>query len=174
MESTKYYDGGFEAQSLQVEFPAACGVGRSKIGSLERRRLYPAPWGGKLDSCYVLSPLWADAFLAALLAADARQSARIDRWSVLFFRDPTGIRLAIIIAVAAKATGSMITIAQDVTEAEIILDVPEPGSDGIMVAHLGAEGDATALKAVSPHPMPSPRSCRADNPHGARWHGHLR
>lgn len=36
-------------ESLQVRFPAACDVGRSKIGSLEMRRSYPAPWGGELD-----------------------------------------------------------------------------------------------------------------------------
>ncbi|MFI9759320.1 3-dehydroquinate synthase II family protein [Streptomyces sp. NPDC051963] len=76
---------------------------------------------------------------------DACQSARTERWSLLLFRDPTKIPLEIVIAAAAGAEGSTITIAQDVAEAEIVFGVLEHGSDGVMMAP-GAVGDATALK----------------------------
>jgi 3-amino-4-hydroxybenzoic acid synthase len=79
---------------------------------------------------------------------DACVSARSDRWSLLYFRDPTKIPLEIVIAAAAQATGSMVTIASDVVEAEIIFGVLEHGSDGVMLAP-AAVGDATALKAAS-------------------------
>ncbi|MGO1051415.1 3-dehydroquinate synthase II family protein [Crossiella sp. CA198] len=76
---------------------------------------------------------------------DACQAARNDRWAVLLFRDPTKIPLEIVIAAAARSTGSIITIAQDVEEAEIIFGVLELGSDGVLMAPRRV-GDATALK----------------------------
>ncbi|WP_340373796.1 3-dehydroquinate synthase II [Streptomyces sp. SS7] len=76
---------------------------------------------------------------------EACDSARTERWSLLLFRDPTKIPLEIVIAAAAQATGSLITIAQDAEEAEIIFGVLEHGSDGVMMAP-AAVGDATALK----------------------------
>lgn len=76
---------------------------------------------------------------------DACRSARTEQWSLLLFRDPTKIPLEIVIAAAAGAEGSMITVAGDVAEAEIILGVLEHGSDGVMMAPR-AVGDATALK----------------------------
>lgn len=79
---------------------------------------------------------------------DACQAARTERWSVLLFRDPTKIPLEIVIAAAARATGSIITIAQDAEEAEIIFGVLELGSDGVMMAPAKV-GDAAALKATS-------------------------
>lgn len=78
----------------------------------------------------------------------ACQSARTERWSVLLFRDPTKIPLEIVIAAAAKATGNIVTIAQDIEEAEIIFGVLELGSDGVLMAP-AAVGDAAALKATS-------------------------
>ncbi|MEU7550880.1 3-dehydroquinate synthase II [Streptomyces sp. NPDC044571] len=75
----------------------------------------------------------------------ACESARTEPYSVLLFRDPTKIPLEIVIAAAAKATGSLITVAQDVEEAEIIFGVLEHGSDGVMMAPQ-AVGDATRLK----------------------------
>ncbi|MFE6450644.1 3-dehydroquinate synthase II family protein [Nocardiopsis dassonvillei] len=78
----------------------------------------------------------------------ACQSARTERWSVLLFRDPTKIPLEIVIAAAAGASGSIITIAQDIEEAEIILGVLELGSDGVMMAPR-AVGDAADLRAAA-------------------------
>ncbi|MCX9192905.1 3-dehydroquinate synthase II family protein [Carbonactinospora thermoautotrophica] len=78
----------------------------------------------------------------------ACQAARTDRWCVLLFRDPTKIPLEIVLAAAAKAEGSIITIAADVEEAEIIFGVLEHGSDGVMLAPK-AVGDATELKAAA-------------------------
>ncbi|MDN3265157.1 3-dehydroquinate synthase II family protein [Streptomyces sp. CSDS2] len=79
---------------------------------------------------------------------DACEAARTERWSLLLFRDPTKIPLEIVIAAAAEATGSIITVAADVEEAEIIFDMLEHGSDGVMMAP-AAVGDATALKAAA-------------------------
>ncbi|GAA1186067.1 3-dehydroquinate synthase II [Streptomyces hebeiensis] len=79
---------------------------------------------------------------------DACRSAREERWCVLLFRDPTKIPLEIVIAAAARSTGSLITVAQDVAEAEIIFGVLEHGSDGVMMAPRKV-GDATALKAAA-------------------------
>ncbi len=76
----------------------------------------------------------------------ACQSARTERWCVLLFRDPTKIPLEIVIAAAAGASGSIITVAEDVAEATIIFGVLELGSDGVMMAPK-VVGDATALKA---------------------------
>ncbi|MFJ9445203.1 3-dehydroquinate synthase II family protein [Kitasatospora sp. NPDC101235] len=78
----------------------------------------------------------------------ACESARTERWSLLLFRDPTKIPLEIVIAAAARATGSLITVAQDVEEAEIIFGVLEHGSDGVMMAPAGV-GDAAKLKAAA-------------------------
>ena len=79
---------------------------------------------------------------------DACRSARTEEWSLLLFRDPTKIPLEIVIAAAAGAEGSLITVAGDVAEAEIIFGVLEHGSDGVMLAP-NAVGDATALKQAS-------------------------
>jgi 3-amino-4-hydroxybenzoic acid synthase len=78
----------------------------------------------------------------------ACHAAATERWSVLLFRDPTKIPLEIVLAAAARADGSNITVAADVEEAEIIFGVLEHGSDGVMLAP-AAVGDATALKAAA-------------------------
>ena len=79
---------------------------------------------------------------------EACEAARNHPWSLLYFADPTKIPLEIVIAAAARATGSLITVAADVEEAEIIFGVLEHGSDGVMLAP-SAVGEATALKAAS-------------------------
>ncbi|MBU7598796.1 3-dehydroquinate synthase II [Streptomyces sp. P38-E01] len=79
---------------------------------------------------------------------EAVVAANTERWSVLDFRDPTKIPLEIVIAAAAEATGTLITLAHDVAEAEIIYGVLELGSDGVLMP-ARAVGDATALKQVS-------------------------
>ncbi|WP_017612051.1 3-dehydroquinate synthase II family protein [Nocardiopsis salina] len=79
---------------------------------------------------------------------EACQAARTERWSLLSFRDPTKIPLEIVIAAAARATGSMITMASDIEESEIICGVLEHGSDGVMMAPKEV-GEATALKAAA-------------------------
>lgn len=76
---------------------------------------------------------------------DACRSGRTEKWSVLLFRDPTKIPLEIVIAAAAGVEGSLITVAQDVEEAEIVFGVLELGSDGVLMAPARV-GDATALK----------------------------
>ncbi len=79
---------------------------------------------------------------------EACRSAQEDPWTVLHFRDPTKIPLEIVIAAAARASGSLITVAQDVGEAEIIFGVLEHGSDGVILAST-TPGDTTALKAAA-------------------------
>ncbi|MGH3801317.1 MAG: 3-dehydroquinate synthase II family protein [Pseudonocardiaceae bacterium] len=82
--------------------------------------------------------------LDAATLEDACESARGERWSLLLFRDPTKIPLEIVIAAAARSTGSLITVARGVEEAEIIFGVLEHGSDGVMMAP-SAVGDAARL-----------------------------
>ncbi len=84
----------------------------------------------------------------------ACQSARTERWSVLLFRDPTKIPLEIVIAAAAGASGSLITVAQDVEEAKIIFGVLEHGSDGVMLAPQRV-GDAAQLIAAARYQTPT-------------------
>ncbi|MET8040396.1 3-dehydroquinate synthase II [Micromonospora sp. NPDC005215] len=79
---------------------------------------------------------------------EACTAARTERWTVLLFRDPTKIPLEIVLAAAAQSTGNIITVAQDVTEAEIIFGVLEHGSEGVMLAP-SAVGEATALKTAA-------------------------
>ncbi|MFD4373306.1 3-amino-4-hydroxybenzoic acid synthase [Streptomyces sp. NPDC058486] len=85
---------------------------------------------------------------------DACESSRTEKWSLLLFRDPTKIPLEIVIAAAAKATGSMITIAQDLEEAEILFGVLEHGSDGVMMAPKGV-GDTAELKRIAEAGVPN-------------------
>ncbi|GAA3492567.1 MULTISPECIES: 3-dehydroquinate synthase II [Streptomyces] len=84
---------------------------------------------------------------------EACASGRQEKWSVLLFRDPTKIPLEIVIAAAARATGSLITVAQDVEEAEIIFGVLELGSDGVLMAPARV-GDATALRQAAETGVP--------------------
>jgi len=84
---------------------------------------------------------------------EACDAARTEKWTVLLFRDPTKIPLEIVLAAAAQSTGNIITVAQDVVEAEIIFGVLERGSEGVMLAPR-AVGDATALKAAADEQVP--------------------
>ncbi|GAA3608914.1 3-dehydroquinate synthase II [Nonomuraea rosea] len=79
---------------------------------------------------------------------EACRAARLDRWSVLSFRDPTKIPLEIVLAAAARSDGSVITQVADVEEAQIVFGVLEHGSDGVMLAPR-APGEATSLKAAA-------------------------
>ncbi|MFI8104298.1 3-dehydroquinate synthase II family protein [Streptomyces sp. NPDC086023] len=79
---------------------------------------------------------------------DACESARTEQWSLLLFRDPTKIPLEIVIAAAARSQGSLVTIAQDVEEAEIIFGVLEHGSDGVMMKP-AAVGETSKLKTAA-------------------------
>lgn len=85
---------------------------------------------------------------------DACESARTEKWSLLLFRDPTKIPLEIVIAAAARADGSLITVAQDVEEAEIIFGVLEHGSDGVMLAPK-AVGETAALQRAAETEVPN-------------------
>lgn len=71
-------------------------------------------------------------------------SAQRDELTVIRFRDPTKIPLEIVLAAGASGTGSIITMAGDLEEAEIIYGVLEHGSDGVLLP-AGQVGDATAL-----------------------------
>ena len=79
---------------------------------------------------------------------DACRAARNDKWSVLYFRDPTKIPLEIVLAAAAGADGSIVTQVADVEEAAIVFGVLEHGSDGVMLAPR-VPGQATELKAAA-------------------------
>ncbi|WP_318217264.1 3-dehydroquinate synthase II [Streptomyces sp. SCL15-6] len=79
---------------------------------------------------------------------DACRAARLDKWSLLYFRDPTKIPLEIVLAAAAGAKGSTITQVADVEEAEIVFGVLEHGSDGVMLAPR-VPGEATELKTAA-------------------------
>ncbi|MBN3930689.1 3-amino-4-hydroxybenzoic acid synthase [Streptomyces verrucosisporus] len=85
---------------------------------------------------------------------EACDSARTEKWSLLLFRDPTKIPLEIVIAAAARAKGSLVTIAQDVEEAEIIFGVLEHGSDGVMMAPRTV-GETAALKRAAEAEVPN-------------------
>lgn len=82
---------------------------------------------------------------------DACVAARTEHWSLLDFRDPTKIPLEIVIAAAAGAAGTIVTVAADVAEAQIIFGVLELGSDGVLMP-ARTVGDATALRqaAIAP------------------------
>jgi 3-amino-4-hydroxybenzoic acid synthase len=79
---------------------------------------------------------------------EACRAARHERWSLLYFRDPTKIPLEIVLAAAATADGSIVTQVADVEEAEIVFGVLEHGSDGVMLAPR-VVGEATELKAAA-------------------------
>jgi len=71
-----------------------------------------------------------------------------DDFTVLDFRDPTKIPLEIVLAAAAGAEGSVITVVADPTDAEVVFGVLEHGSDGVLMTPR-AVGDATRLKAAA-------------------------
>src|SRR5207237_5229849 len=56
--------------------------------------------------------------------------------------------LEIVLAAATGAEGNIVTVARDVTDAEILFGVLERGSDGVLMAP-AAVGDATRLKAAA-------------------------
>jgi 3-amino-4-hydroxybenzoic acid synthase len=78
----------------------------------------------------------------------ACRCARTMPWSVLSFTDPTRIPLEIVLAAAADAVGSVITVAVDPDEARVVFGVLERGSDGVMMAPTEL-GDAARLRAAA-------------------------
>ncbi|MGI5119480.1 3-dehydroquinate synthase II family protein [Marinactinospora thermotolerans] len=84
---------------------------------------------------------------------DACQAARTEQVSLLDFRDPTKIPLEIVLAAAHDSGGGIITVAEDVQEAEIIFGVLEHGSDGVMMAPR-AVGDVTLLRETASAQVP--------------------
>lgn len=79
---------------------------------------------------------------------EACRATRSEPWSVLLFRDPTKIPLEIVLAAAEGAPGQMITVVEDVEEAEIVFGVLERGSDGVLMP-AAKVGDATELRAAA-------------------------
>ncbi|GAA4719928.1 3-dehydroquinate synthase II family protein [Phytohabitans rumicis] len=74
-------------------------------------------------------------------------------WTVLSFRDPTKIPLEIVLAAAADAPGSVVTVVDDPADAAVVFGVLQHGSDGVMLAPR-AVGDASRLKAAAEPPLP--------------------
>lgn len=83
----------------------------------------------------------------------ACEVARTDRWSMLFFRDPTKIPLEIVLAAADRADGSIITYVADAAEAEIVFGVLEQGSDGVVMP-VNEVGAATELRTTAQSQVP--------------------
>lgn len=65
-------------------------------------------------------------------------------YTVVQFRDPTKIPLEIVIAAADSSPGQLICTADSLEEAQIIVDVLEKGSEGVLIAPRDA-GDVFAL-----------------------------
>lgn len=74
----------------------------------------------------------------------ACEAARELPFTVVEFKDPTKIPLEIVIAAADASPGQLICQAVDVEEAQIIVDVLEKGSEGVLVAPRSAN-DVFAL-----------------------------
>jgi 3-amino-4-hydroxybenzoic acid synthase len=55
-------------------------------------------------------------------------------YTVVRFKDPTKIPLEIVIAAADKSSGTLVCTAVDIEEAQIIVDVLEKGSEGVLLA----------------------------------------
>ena len=66
--------------------------------------------------------------------------ARTEKWAIIHFKDPTKIPLEIVLASADNTDGKIITVVQDIEEAEIVLGVLEKGSHGVMLAHQESSG----------------------------------
>ena len=64
----------------------------------------------------------------------ACESARELPYTVVRFKDPTKIPLEIVIAAADSSPGQLICEAADLEEAQIIVDVLEKGSEGVLIA----------------------------------------
>lgn len=111
----------------------------------EQRHGHPAALSGRYPDVTV--GLFVEIVDAPTLER-ACQAAASQQWSLLHFRDPTKIPLEIVIAAAAGGKGSIVTVAGDVEEAQIIFGVLEHGSDGVMLAPKRV-GDATELKAAA-------------------------
>lgn len=75
----------------------------------------------------------------------ACRAAQEQDLAVLRFRDPTKIPLEIVLAAGAGSLGSIVTLAGDAEEAEIIYGVLEHGSDGVLMPGR-VVGDASALR----------------------------
>lgn len=91
--------------------------------------------------------IYVDVADAATLE-DACQAASTSEITVIRFRDPTKIPLEIVLAAAADSEGSVVTLADDLEEAEIVYGVLEHGSDGVLLQATSV-GDATALRSAA-------------------------
>lgn len=65
-------------------------------------------------------------------------------YTVVRFADPTKIPLEIVLAAADRSPGRLVTVCADLTEAAIVLDVLERGSEGVLLAPRSA-ADVFAL-----------------------------
>ena len=79
---------------------------------------------------------------------DACVAAAREDLTVIRFRDPTKIPLEIVLAAASGASGSVVTLAGDLEEAEIVFTVLEHGSDGVAL-RARAVGEAGALRSAA-------------------------
>lgn len=78
----------------------------------------------------------------------ACDAARREPLVVVRFRDPTKIPLEILLAAGASAESKVITVVNDLTEAEIVYGVLERGSDGVLLAP-GELSDVAALASLA-------------------------
>ncbi|MBW4717539.1 3-dehydroquinate synthase II family protein [Saccharothrix obliqua] len=125
-----------------------------------RKVLLPATGAPAHDDLVVLREAADDAALDGLLAASrggerdvaalvdvvddatltlACRSATALPYTVVRFKDPTKIPLEIVIAAADSAPGQLICAAADLTEARIVVDVLEKGSEGVLLAPTTAD-----------------------------------
>jgi 3-amino-4-hydroxybenzoic acid synthase len=113
-----------------------------------------------VDDLIMLSPVTAQESLSELAArqrgGDANLAGLVDviddptltlacdaaialPYTVVQFRDPTKIPLEIVIAAADHSPGELICQADDLEEAQIIVDVLEKGSEGVLMAPRNAD-----------------------------------
>ncbi|HEX3591385.1 MAG TPA: 3-dehydroquinate synthase II [Pseudonocardiaceae bacterium] len=83
----------------------------------------------------------------------ACRSAATEPWTMLHFTDPTKIPLEIVIAAADAAEGRLITMVDDIPEAEVVFGCLEKGSDGVLMAPR-KPGDATDLQRAAEDTSP--------------------
>lgn len=75
-------------------------------------------------------------------------------YTVVRFKDPTKIPLEIVIAAADSSPGKLICQADDLTEAQVIVDVLEKGSEGVLLAPRDANDVFNLMKLLQAKTAP--------------------
>ncbi|MFY1652950.1 3-dehydroquinate synthase II family protein [Solwaraspora sp. WMMB762] len=71
-------------------------------------------------------------------------------WTVLTFTDPTKIPLEIVIAAAGQSAGRIVTMVDDISDAEVVRLVLEHGSDGLLLRPRDVDDVAKVQQIVTP------------------------